>query len=150
MKVIYDRAIFLTDEEFEEKHGYHFNVQAAAEAPVIRLSAMSGSSEEDYLHTVPDRAADLHCINGVLKRADGGCFSDKLVVFNGNLQLRWAEAGLKKVAGTVAAVGVACQRLSLTISCARCCHIFHPSKIYDAAQSRERMFAHQVVIYVHY
>ena len=40
VQVIYDRAIFLTDDEFEEMHGRRINTQAAVEAPVIRLFAM--------------------------------------------------------------------------------------------------------------
>ena len=99
LKVIYDSAIHLTDEEFEAEHGHRINVQAAVEAPMIRLFAISGSSEDDYLHVVQDRTSDLDALSGTLERADGSTLVDKLVAFNGDLQMRWAEAGLQKGGG---------------------------------------------------
>ena len=59
VQVVYDPALYLSDEEFEAKTGRKINVQAAVEKPFIRLLSMSGSSEEQQLRVVPDRAADL-------------------------------------------------------------------------------------------
>ena len=43
-----------------------------------------------------------------LERADCGFLDDKLVAFNGELQLRWAEAGLQKGGGYRGTGGSGC------------------------------------------
>ena len=50
LQVVYDPAIHVTDEEYQEVNGARINVQSAVEVPIIRLFAISGSSEEEYLH----------------------------------------------------------------------------------------------------
>ena len=96
VQVVYDTALFLTDEEYEEQTGKPANVQAMVEAPVIRLLAMSGSKEEEQLRVVPDRTADLHCTEAPLDRTVGEPIVDALVGYIGDLQGRWFEAGLQK------------------------------------------------------
>ena len=96
VQVVYDPALYLSDEEFEAKTGRKINVQAAVEKPFIRLRSMSGSSEEQQLRVVPDRAADLRDTTTPLARAIGDPILDVLVGFVGDLQGRWYEAGLQK------------------------------------------------------
>ena len=94
--VIYDRAIFLTDEEYRSAHGKKICVQAAVEAPFIRLLSMSGSTNEEQLRVVPDRADDFHSVSPPLCQEVGDPLCDRLVGFTGDLQTRWMDGGLQK------------------------------------------------------
>lgn len=96
VQVVYDTALFLTDKEFADTFGQNISVQSAVEAPAIRLIAMSGSSDAEQLRAVPDRVADLHCIESPIERQDGDPIIDRLVGYSGDLQARWMEAGLQK------------------------------------------------------
>ena len=83
--VTYDRAIFLTDEEYRSAHGKRICVQAAVEAPFIRLLSMSGSTDEEQLRVVPDRAEDLHCVSTPICQEVGDPLCDSLIGFTGDL-----------------------------------------------------------------
>ena len=89
--VIYDRAIFLTDVEYRSAHGKKICVQAAVEVPFIILLSMSGSTDEEQLRVVPDRAEDLHSVSTPLCQEVGDPLCDRLVGFTGDLQTRWME-----------------------------------------------------------
>ena len=108
MQVIYDKALFLTDGEYEKETGQQINVQAAVEMPHIRLLAMSGSTEEEQLRMVPDRAEGLHCVKRSLQRSAGEPIVDTIRGFTGDLQTRWHEAGLQKGGKYRCGVGCGC------------------------------------------
>ena len=96
LQVVYDPAIHVTDEEYQEANGVRINVQSAVEVPIIRLFAISGSSEEEYLHCTEDRLSDLKDIQQPLARLTGDDLHDKLVGFMGDMPMRWLELGLQK------------------------------------------------------
>ena len=133
IQVVYDPALFVSDEEFQAKTGRNVNVQAAVETPVIRLLSMSGSSEEEQLRVVPDRIADLHCSQQPIARAKGDPLVDKFVGYIGDLQGRWHEAGLQK--GGEYRCGAGCGCPSSLLPC-YASNVSHTIPTYEQLQMR--------------
>ena len=96
VQVVYDQSLFYSNEEYMARTGKSVNVQALVEAPFIRLLSMSGSSEEEQLRVVPDRAADLHCTRAQLDHQVDDPITNSLVGYIGDLQGRWFEADVQK------------------------------------------------------
>ena len=109
VQVVYDKALFLTDNEYKCKTGRGVDVQSLVEIPEIRLLSMSGASEEEQLRVVPGRAQDLHTVQAELSRQKGEGLVDQLVGFLGDHQARWFEAGLQKGGGYSCGSGCGCR-----------------------------------------
>ena len=86
-------------------------MQAAVEAPFIRLLSMSSSTDEEQLRVVPDRAEDLHSVSTPLCKEVGDLLCDRLVGFTGDLPGGWREA-YRKALHIAVAVAVACLSLN--------------------------------------
>lgn len=96
IKVVYDQAMHLTDDEYKDRYGTELNLQAQIEQPEVRLLSMIGSSEEEQLRVIPDRAEDLHHVRAPIDRKHGDPLVDAIVGFAGDHQARWFEAGVQK------------------------------------------------------
>ena len=48
---LYDRAVFLTDEEYYQKEGVHVNVQAVVEKPFIHILARTPATDQQLLYS---------------------------------------------------------------------------------------------------
>ena len=108
VQVVYDEALFLTDNEYQSNFGHKLNVQAAVEMPHVRLLSMSGSTEEEQLRMAPDSCEDLHCTRKSLQRVVGDPIIDTLRGYTGDLQARWHEAGVQKGGEYRCGVGCGC------------------------------------------
>lgn len=58
--VIYDKAVFLTNEEYYRKTGNQVNVQCQVEQPEIYMLVLGSSSVEDQAAVIPDR---IECLS---------------------------------------------------------------------------------------
>ena len=60
--VVYDKAMFLTNEEYYHKTGRRANVQCEVEQPEIYMLVLGSSSVEDQAAILPDR---VECLSGM-------------------------------------------------------------------------------------
>ena len=61
--VIYDKAVFLKNEEYHHKTGKCANVQCQVEQPEINMLVLGSSSVEDQATIIPDR---LECLSDLV------------------------------------------------------------------------------------
>ncbi len=55
LHIVYDEAVFFTNEEYFDKTGKRLNVQCEVEQPEIYLLVLGSSSVEDQATVIPDR-----------------------------------------------------------------------------------------------
>ena len=60
--VIYDKAVFLTNEEYYHKTGNQVNVQCQVEQPEIYMLILGSSSVENQSAVIPDR---IECLSNL-------------------------------------------------------------------------------------
>ena len=83
--VIYDKAVFLTEEEYREKTGKRIPIiQALIEVPEIYMIAPSSSSPVDQLALISDRVECLQDFSISLTACNGEQIHDKLRFFCGD------------------------------------------------------------------
>ena len=58
--VVYDKAVFLTNEEYYRKTGKRANIQCQVEQPEIYMLVLGSSSVEDQAAIIPDR---IECLS---------------------------------------------------------------------------------------
>ena len=58
--VVYDKAVFITNEEYHHKTGKRANVQCQVEQPEIYMLVLGSSSVEDQAAVIPDR---IECLS---------------------------------------------------------------------------------------
>ena len=97
---MYDTALYLSDEEYEEQHGSRVNIQSMVERPYTRILTKSAGGEEEHLRHIPDRLKDLNSAAQDIPRKDGGAISDVFVAFTGDMSARWFEAGILRSGGS--------------------------------------------------
>ena len=59
VNVLYDRAVFLSNEEYHQKSGRSVNVQAEVEQPAVYMLTLGSSSVEDQSALIPERVECL-------------------------------------------------------------------------------------------
>ena len=98
VQVLYDKALFYTDAEFEALHPrvISVNVQALVETPVIRLLTLSSGSDAGQLKVMPDRVEDMHCAASPIMAKDGSTITDEVISFKGDQQAWWIELGVQR------------------------------------------------------
>ena len=69
--VIYDKAVFLTNEEYYRKTGNQVNVQCQVEQPEIYMLVLGSSSVEDQAAVIPDRIECLSDLANPVATANG-------------------------------------------------------------------------------
>ena len=83
--VIYDTAVFLTQEEYVEKYGKPVNnLQEIIEDPLVYMIAPSGSSPSDQLALIGDRLECLTELSQKIASSNGILFQDELRFFCGD------------------------------------------------------------------
>ena len=92
---LYDRVVFLTDEEYKEKTGRAVNIQKVIEQPELHFISRCGSSDEELLLYTQTR---VHCIRKLRENCslDGIPFYDTMRFCHGDNPMRAFEAGQQK------------------------------------------------------
>ena len=91
---LYDRAVFLTDEEYYQKEGVHVNVQAVVEKPFIHILARTPATDQQLLYS-QDRLEDIFHLKTPIE-VDGIYLHDILRAFKGDHPASQFEAGQQK------------------------------------------------------
>ena len=100
VQVMYDMALYLSDEEYEEQHSSRVNIQSMVERPYIRILTKSAGGEEEQLRHIPDRLKDLNSAAQDIPREHGGAIFDVFVAFTGDMSAWWFEAGVLRSVGS--------------------------------------------------
>ena len=100
VQVMYDTALYLSDEEYEEQHGSRVNIQTMVERPYTRILTKSAGGEEEQLRHIPDRLKDLNSAAQDIPREHGGAIFDVFVAFTGDMSAWWFEAGVLRSGGS--------------------------------------------------
>ena len=107
--VIYDKAVFLTEEEYREKTGKRIpSVQALTEVPEIYMIAPSSSSPVDQLALISDRVECLQDLSISLTACNGEQIHDKLRFFCGDKPAQQFERGTQ-IGGIYKCGGCGCK-----------------------------------------
>ena len=96
---MYDTALYLSDEEYEEQHGSR-NIQSMVERPYTRFLTKSAGGEEEQLRHIPDSMKDLNSAAQDIQREDRIAIYDVFVAFAGDMSARWFEAGILRSGGS--------------------------------------------------
>ena len=81
VQVMYNTALYIFDDEYEEQNGSRVNVQSKVEMPYIRILTKSAGGEDEQLRHIPDRLSDLNSTAQEIPREHGGAISDIFVAF---------------------------------------------------------------------
>lgn len=107
--VIYDPAVFLTEDEYKSKRGQPItNLQAVIEEPAIYMIAPSSSSPTDQLALVSDRIECLQEISVPTTTSNGINIHDQLRFFGGDKPAQQFERGTQ-IGGTYKCSGCGCK-----------------------------------------
>lgn len=85
--VLYDEAVHLTDQEFQDKVGEAIHkgyVQHHIEEPYIYIMAVSSSSKEDQASLIPDRVECLSDLAQMITATNGVPVKDIMRFFKGD------------------------------------------------------------------
>ena len=91
---LYDRAVFLTDEEYYQKEGVHVNVQAVVEKPFIHILARTPATDQQLLYS-QDRLEDILDLKTPIE-VDGIYLHDTLRTCYGDLHASQFKSGQQK------------------------------------------------------
>ena len=69
--VLYDKAVFLTNEEYYSKSGKRVNVQCHVEQPEMYMLVLGSSSVEDQAAVIPDRVECLSELSTPISTTNG-------------------------------------------------------------------------------
>ena len=69
--VMYNKAVFLTNEEYHRKTGKRTNVQCQVEQPEIYMLVLGSSSVEDQAAVIPDRIDCLYDLANPVATTNG-------------------------------------------------------------------------------
>lgn len=96
VSVMYDHAIFLTNEEFKRKTGKTVEVQTVVEKPEVHFIARCKSSEEEQIAYSETRLSCIKEIADNFTTPDGHQVVDTLRFFHGDSPAREFECGQQK------------------------------------------------------
>ena len=98
--VVYDRAVFLTPEEYLQKRGKQVrNLQEIIEDPLVYMIAPSTSSPSDQLALIGDRLECVAELSQKIASSNGIAFQDELRFFCGDKPAQQFERGTQ-IGGT--------------------------------------------------
>ena len=89
VQVMYDTALYLFDEEYEEQHSSRVNIQSMVERPYTRILTKSAGGEEEQLRHIRDSLKNLNSAAQDIPREDGGAIYDIFVAFTRDMSARW-------------------------------------------------------------
>ena len=111
--VIYDVAVFLTKEEYMEKHGKPINnLQEIVEDPIVYMIAPSSSSPSDQLALIGDRLECLAELPQQIASSSGILFQDELRFFCGDKPAQQFERGTQ-IGGTYKCGSCGCKDIMM-------------------------------------
>ena len=97
--VLYDEAVHLTDQEFQDKVGEAIHkgyVQHHIEEPYICIMAVSSSSKEDQASLIPDRVECLSDLAQMITATNGVPVKDTIRFFKGDSPAQQFERGYQQ------------------------------------------------------
>ena len=95
VSIMYDQAVFLSDDEYFEKTGIRVNVQANVEKPHLYILARCPSTDQQLLY-VDERIDDILKIKNNIFTEDGIEITDIVRVFKGDHPASQFESGQNK------------------------------------------------------
>ena len=93
--VMFNVAVFLSDEEYFLKYGENIYVQSIVEKPSVYIIGRGPSNDQQILHS-GIRLADISLLRENLETSDGILIRDKLWIFKGDSPSRQFQAGEQK------------------------------------------------------
>ena len=108
VRILYDHAVFFTNEEYQQKYHQNIDVQSEIEQPEIHMLALSSSSIEDQAALLPERVACLHDLSTTIKASNGVPITDRLHFFIGDKPAAQFERGTQ-IGGTYKCGGCGCK-----------------------------------------
>ena len=79
--ILYDHAVFLSNEEYQQKYHQNIDIQSEIEQPEVHMLALGSSSIEDQAALLPERVACLHDQNTPIVASNGVEVTDRLHFF---------------------------------------------------------------------
>ena len=93
--VMYDSAVFLTDQEYQEKSSISINVQSIIEKPQLYILARCPSNEQQILYS-EERMLDISMLTSPIISSNSVEINDQLRIFKGDKPAAQFEAGQQK------------------------------------------------------
>ena len=106
--ILYDDAVFFTNEEYQQKHNQNIDIQSEVEQPEIHMLALSSPSIEDQAALLPERVACLHDLSETITASNGVELIDRLHFFTGDKPAAQFERGTQ-IGGTYKCGGCGCK-----------------------------------------
>ena len=92
VSIIYDRAVFLTNEEYEQKYHASLDIQSIIEKPQVYLLARCPSNDQQILH-IEEHLQDILNLNLTITSSKHFPIKDELRIFKGDKPAAQFEAG---------------------------------------------------------
>lgn len=106
--ILYDDAVFLTNDEYHQMFDQHCDIQSIVEQPEIHMLALGSSSIGDQAALIPERAACLHELSDTIVASNGVAVTDRLHFFTGDKPAAQFERGTQ-IGGTYKCGGCGCK-----------------------------------------
>ena len=95
-QLLYDQAVFLTNEEYKMKTGKTLDIQTIVEEPAITMIGVSSSSDADQLRFITARAKSASEYSTPIETSTGIAITDCLRFFTADTPAKQFEAGCKR------------------------------------------------------
>ena len=106
--ILYDDAVFWTNEEYHQEHHQNVDIQSQIEQPEIYMLALGSPSIEDQAALLPERVACLHDLSETITASNGVAVTDHLHFFIGDKPAAQFERGTQ-IGGTYKYGGCGCK-----------------------------------------
>ena len=95
LSIMYDRAAFHTNEEYEQKYHTSLDIQSIIEKPQVCLLARFPSNDQQILY-IEERLQDILNLNLTITSSKHVPIKDELRIFKGDMPAAQFEAGQHK------------------------------------------------------
>ncbi|KAK3734075.1 hypothetical protein QZH41_019813 [Actinostola sp. cb2023] len=96
VREVYDPAIHMTNQEYQQKNSVQVDVQSVIEEPHLYMMGLSGSSDADQMLFIPTRRECLQSFSQPVESKDGIAIQDKMRFMNGDNPSVEYEDGTQK------------------------------------------------------
>ena len=95
-QVLYDQAVFLTNEEYKVKTGKTLDIQTTVEEPAVTMIGVSCSSDTDQMCFITARTKSVSEYTVTIETSTGIVITDHLRFFSADTPAKQFEAGCKR------------------------------------------------------
>ena len=95
VSIMYERAVFLRNEEYEQKYHTSLDIQSIIEKPQIYLLESCPSNDQQILY-IEERLQDILNLNLTITSSKHVAIKDELRIFKGDKPAAQFEAGQQK------------------------------------------------------